>query len=148
MWCQSGRNCKPNMRVIEKYSLCPLWYLPLLTILLMIRLYYSLSAVSVVVLVYTMILGLKKRTGLPDATSRNQAFGVALAALGFAVSILTGVVLDTLTKRAIITNLLYQQLHFPIFYVGVAMVLFGIDSSLLTAQKSIQSQSKKPESSN
>jgi|GEM_PF-2903465 len=107
-------------------------------------LYYSLSAISVLVLAYTMFLGLKKRHGLPDATSLNQAVGIALAALGFAVSILAGVFLDTLMKRAIITDLLYQQLHFPIFYIGVALVLFGIDSSLLTAQKSIQSQSKKP----
>jgi hypothetical protein len=92
-------------------------------------------------LVYTTFLGFKKRRNLSNPTYKNQAIGIALAALGFAITILGGVSLDILTKRGIISDLLFQQSHFSILYVGLAMILFGIDASLITTQKLFQSLS-------
>ena len=102
-------------------------------------LYYALTVASTLLLVYTTFLGFKKRHNLSDPTYRNQALGIALAALGFAITIFGGVLLDILTKRGIISDLLFQQSHFSILYVGLAMILFGIDASLLTAQKLLHS---------
>jgi len=97
-------------------------------------LYYALSAASIAILIYTIILGFEKRRKLADSALRTQFLGIAISASGFAVSIFTGVFLDTLTRMAIIDQLLYQQLHFSIFYVGSAMILFGINSSLSMVQ--------------
>jgi hypothetical protein len=97
--------------------------------------YYSLTVASTLLLVYATFLGFKKRHNLANPTYRNQALGIALAALGFAITISGGVFLDILTKRGIISDLLFQQSHFSILYIGLAMILFGIDASLLTAQK-------------
>jgi hypothetical protein len=106
--------------------------------------YYALTAVSILLLSYTIFLEHKKRQGLADPTQKNQLVGIALAAGGFAVTIFAGVFFDTITKRGIISDLLYQQLHFPLFYVGSAMILFGIDSSLLIVQKLFHSIAKNP----
>lgn len=102
-------------------------------------LYYALAAASTLMLIYATFLGFKKRHNFSNPTYKNQALGIALAALGFAITIFGGVFLDTLTKSGIISDLLFQQSHFSILYVGLAMILFGIDASLLTAQKLFQS---------
>lgn len=101
--------------------------------------YYSLTVASTLVLIYATFLGFRKRHNLSDPTYKNQALGIALAAFGFAITIFGGVLLDILTKKGIISDLLFQQLHFPILYVGLAMILFGIDASLLTVQKLFKS---------
>ena len=106
--------------------------------------YYSLSAASLLLLIYTVFLGFKKRRKIANPTHSNQALGMSLTALGFAVIIFSGVFLDTLTKNGVISDLLFQQLHFSIFYVGVALMLFGIDASLQTVQKSFQDLAKNP----
>ena len=98
-------------------------------------LYYALTVASTLLLVYAIYVGFKKRHNLSNPTNKNHALGIALAALGFAITISGGVSLDILTKRGIISDLFFQQSHFSILYIGLAMILFGIDASLLTTQK-------------
>ncbi len=99
-------------------------------------LYYSLSAATITLLFCAIFMLLRRRAKAIDRTNRNQTIGICLAALGFVLIILFGVILDTLTKSGFISDLLFQQIHFPIFYLGGALILFGIDSSIVTVQQS------------
>jgi hypothetical protein len=106
-------------------------------------LYYALSAVSIILLLCVILVSLRTRSKSTDRIYRNQAIGICLAALGFLFIIFFGVFLDTLTKSGLITDLLFQQSHFPIFYLGVAMIFFGIDSSIVTVLQSKLSKKKR-----
>ena len=88
--------------------------------------YYALAGIMTLTLGYTVFLGLKIRrqpAGDAGQNERKQALGVSLTALGAAISVLGGVGFDVLSKNGAIGDLLYQQVHFSIFYAGFALVL-------------------------
>jgi hypothetical protein len=87
--------------------------------------YYGLAAGLAVVLLAVAVKGLRLRRELPDRMSRASALGVALAALGVETALVAGVTLDAL--RPVTGDLLYQQVHFSIFYLGFALLLRGVD---------------------
>jgi hypothetical protein len=87
--------------------------------------YYGLATGLAVVLLTTAVKGMRLRRLLPDRTSRASALGVALAAIGVETTLVAGVTLDAL--RPVTGDLLYQQVHFSIFYLGFALVLSGVD---------------------
>jgi hypothetical protein len=87
--------------------------------------YYGLAAGLAVVLLTVAVKGMRLRRLLADRTSRTSALGVALAAIGVETTLVAGVTLDTL--RPVTGDLLYQQVHFSIFYLGFALVLSGVD---------------------
>jgi hypothetical protein len=87
--------------------------------------YWGLAAGLAVVLLTVAVKGLRLRGLLPDRTSRASALGLALAAIGVETTLVAGVTLDAL--RPLTGDLLYQQVHFSIFYLGFALVLSGVD---------------------
>ncbi len=88
-------------------------------------------------LVYSFFLGLRIRQTVTSRSGRSRALGMSLVALGTAVSVLVGVSFDILAKNAIIGELLYQQAHFSVFYIGFALVLFGFLAALFSARGAI-----------
>ncbi len=97
--------------------------------------YYTLSALSIVFASIAAYVAIGKRAKAPDRTFLNQATGIALAAAGYALMIFTGDFLNYLSNSGVIGEVIYQRAHFLIFYATVAMILFGIDASLITAKK-------------
>lgn len=99
--------------------------------------YYTLSAISIAFLAYSSYVSLRKRAKASDGTLRNQAIGIGLASIGSAIIIFSGVSLNDLSNSTVISEVLYQRLHFLIFYASVAMILFGIDATLTTAKQTL-----------
>jgi hypothetical protein len=87
--------------------------------------YYGLAVGLAVVLFVVAMKGMRLRRLLPDRTSRSSALGVTLAAVGVEATLVAGVTLEAL--RPMTGDLLYQQVHFAIFYLGFALVLAGVD---------------------
>jgi vacuolar-type H+-ATPase subunit I/STV1 len=97
--------------------------------------YYALAIIITLLLAYSFFLGLRIRQAATGRNGRNRALGMSLVASGTAISVLVGVSFDILAKRAIINDLLYQQAHFSVFYVGFALVLFGFLATLFTPRR-------------
>ena len=82
--------------------------------------------------------------GPPAATSRSDgelriaAVGLGWAGLGTLVALVAGVGLDLLSPLT--GDLLYQQLHFTIFYLGFALVLHGLETLAWPADASPSSR--------
>lgn len=88
--------------------------------------YYGLSVVMLGTLGYTAIAGFALRPALSSPRERNEAVGVSLAALGALLTLVSGVVSTDLDRAGLLNDLLYQQAHFSLFYVGFALILFGV----------------------
>ncbi len=97
--------------------------------------YYSLSALSIILLSIAAYTAIRKKAKVNDRIFRSQAMGIALAAVGFALIIFSGVFLNYLSNSQIISEVLYQRAHFLVFYAAVALILYGIDSSLSTVKQ-------------
>jgi hypothetical protein len=95
-------------------------------------LYYSLSVTMILVLIVATILGLKIRSGITDANNRRIALGTSLAALGALIIIAETVPLLAMYRDSLLGGFLYQQLQFSIAYIGLGIVLYGIDITLLS----------------
>ena len=87
--------------------------------------YYGLAAGLALVLVATAVGTLLRRRELTDRRLRSAALGVASAAIGTLVALVVGVSLNAISS--IVGDLVYQQVHFLIFYLGFGLVLYGID---------------------
>ncbi len=96
--------------------------------------YYALAIIITLLLAYSFFLGLRIRRAVTGRNGRSRALGMSLVALGTAISVLVGVSFDILAKSAIISELLYQQAHFSVFYIGFALVLFGFLAALFAAR--------------
>jgi len=95
-------------------------------------LYYALTALSLALLVFSVFVSLRKWGESSAASFKGQVLGICLAVVGFAIIIFTGVFLNALSNSGVISEVLYQRLHFVVFYASVALILFGIDASLMT----------------
>ena len=82
-------------------------------------LYAGFGVVIVVVLVVTVAIGVR----------RSDA-GAAIAAIGFSLVLVAGVGFNALLRSGQITDLAFLQIHFPIFYLGFALILAGADRVL------------------
>src|SRR5262245_15842910 len=87
--------------------------------------YYGLGAGLAAILLAVAVGGIRLRRSLPDRLRRTSALGLVLAAAGVEIALVSGVGLDQM--RPITGDLLYQQVHFSIFYAGFALVLAGVD---------------------
>jgi len=88
--------------------------------------YYGLSALMLGVLCYTAVAGFALRRALVSPPQRHAAVGVSLVALGALLTLVAGVGFLELARAALIGDLLYQQAHFALFYVGFGMILSGV----------------------
>jgi hypothetical protein len=88
--------------------------------------YYGLAALMLGMLGYTAIAGVALRQALISPQSRNEAVGVSLAALGALLTLVSGVVVTDLDRAGLVNDLLYQQAHFSLFYVGFGLILYGV----------------------
>jgi hypothetical protein len=82
-------------------------------------LYAAFGVVIVVVLVVTVAIGVR----------RSDA-GAAIAATGFFLIVAGGVGFNALVRSGRITDLAFLQIHFPVFYLGFALILAGADRML------------------
>jgi len=55
-------------------------------------------------------------------------------ALGTLLALMGGASLDTLSKLSLLGDLAYQKVHFSIFYIGFALILYGLLENLEAAQ--------------
>jgi hypothetical protein len=94
--------------------------------------YYGLSVVMLGTLGYTVIAGITLRPALSGQRERTEAVGVSLAALGALLTLVSGVVLTDLDRAGVFNDVAYQQAHFSLFYVGFAMILYGV---IVTARR-------------
>ncbi len=99
--------------------------------------YYLLAIIITLLLAYSFFLGLRIRQAVTGRSGRSRALGMSLVALGTAISVLVGVSFDILAKNAILSELVYQQAHFSVFYVGFALVLFGFLAALFAAREEV-----------
>jgi hypothetical protein len=88
--------------------------------------YYGLSMVMLGMLGYTAVAGFALRPALSRLRERTEAVGVSLAALGALLTLVSGVVSTDLDRAGLLNDLVYQQAHFSLFYVGFALILFGV----------------------
>jgi hypothetical protein len=88
--------------------------------------YYGLSVIMLGMLGSTAVVGFALRPALGTPGERNEALGVSLAALGALLTLVSGVVFLEIERAGGINDLLYQQAHFALFYVGFALVLYGV----------------------
>ena len=82
-------------------------------------LYAAFGVVIIVVLVVTVAIGVR----------RSDA-GPAIAAIGFSLLLVAGVGFNALLRSGQISDLAFLQIHFPIFYLGFALILAGADRVL------------------
>jgi uncharacterized membrane protein YidH (DUF202 family) len=87
--------------------------------------YAGLSAVMALVLLATVVRGARQRATATDPSRRTQATAIMVAAVGVLASLVAGVGLQAI--RSTTGDLLYQQVHFAVFYVGFGLVLVGSD---------------------
>ncbi len=87
-----------------------------------------MSVAITLILGYTAYLGFRIGQTWDDQTQRRRDLGISLAAVGVVVSLVGSMFFDTLAKSGLIGDLFYQQIHFPILYLGFALVLVGIDA--------------------
>jgi hypothetical protein len=88
--------------------------------------YYGLAVVMLGILGYSAGAGLMLSHQLASPLARNQALGLSLAALGALLTLVSGVVILELARARLIDSLLYQQVHFSIFYVSFGLILYGV----------------------
>jgi hypothetical protein len=88
--------------------------------------YYGLSVLMLGMLGYTAVAGFALRPALSSPRERNEAVAVSLAALGALLTLVSGVVSTDLDRAGLLNDLLYQQVHFSLFYVGFALILYGV----------------------
>ena len=70
--------------------------------------------------------GLGRRRSGSDGELRTAAIGLGWAGLGTLIALVAGVGLDLISPLT--DDLLYQQVHFTIFYLGFALLLHGIEA--------------------
>jgi hypothetical protein len=88
--------------------------------------YYGLSVLMLGMLGYTAVAGFVLRHQLASPPARTEAVGVSLAALGALLTLVSGVVFTELDRAGLIGDVLYQQAHFSLFYVGFGLILYGV----------------------
>jgi hypothetical protein len=88
--------------------------------------YYGLAVVMIGLLGCTAVAGFALRLRLASPLDRDEALGVSLAALGALLTLVAGVIFTEISRAGLINDLLYQQAHFSIFYVGFALILYGV----------------------
>ena len=91
--------------------------------------YYGLSALMLGMLGYTAVAGFMVRHQLAGPPARSEAVGVSLAALGALLTLVSGVVFTDLNRAGLVGDLVYQQAHFSLFYVGFGLILYGVMAS-------------------
>lgn len=105
-------------------------------------LYYGLSGVLFLILLYTAYRGFVSRRGITEPKIAHQAWGLGCVALGLAIALLGGVSLDTLMKSGVIGDLFYQQVHFSIFYLGFGLIVYGIVAAAWPANQNDPARSR------
>jgi len=93
--------------------------------------YYGLTALIIVVALAAAVFALKSRIDLRDQVDRGQASGTGSASLGFAIVFVAATAFLALLRSGLIGGFLYQQAQFSVVYVGTAMMLYGVDRTVI-----------------
>lgn len=109
--------------------------------------YYGLTALIVVLALAASILSLRLGRSSADGKQRVRATGTGLAALGFVVVFIAATTFLALLRAGALGGILYQQAQFSVVYVGIALMLYGVERSVTTAETS-DPQSKRPRERN
>jgi hypothetical protein len=93
--------------------------------------YYGICLTMTLVLVVTLIRGVRFRRRSVDSQRRAHESGILTIAAGTAIAFVVGVGLNAI--RSSTGDLFYQQSHFVAIYVGFGMITFGVIHVLGTA---------------
>ncbi|MDA4125093.1 MAG: hypothetical protein OK438_06570 [Thaumarchaeota archaeon] len=93
--------------------------------------YYGLTALIIIVALTAAIFALRVRVKFNDQGQRARATGTGLAALGFAIVFVGATSFLALLRAGLLGGFLYQQAQFMIVYVGAAMMLYGVDRTVI-----------------
>jgi hypothetical protein len=95
--------------------------------------YYGMTVVIVLLALAAAVFALGLRIKFTDPRQRVRAAGTGLAALGFAVVFVVATVSLALLREGLLGGFLYQQTQFLAAYVGTAMMLYGLDRTMIPA---------------
>jgi hypothetical protein len=98
--------------------------------------YYGLTALIVVLALAATLLSLRFGRSSADEKQRVRAKGTGLAALGFVVVFITATAFLALLRAGALGGILYQQAQFSVAYVGIALMLYGVERTVTTAETS------------
>ncbi|HEV2389782.1 MAG TPA: hypothetical protein VGS04_03565 [Nitrososphaerales archaeon] len=93
--------------------------------------YYGLTAFIIIVALAAAVLAFLARVKLSDKTNGSMAGGAGLASIGFATVFLAATAFLALLRAGLIGGFLYQQLVFSVVYSGSAMMLYGVDRTVI-----------------
>lgn len=96
--------------------------------------YYGLTILIMTVAVVSAILTFRFRSGLTDRGERARARGLVVASLGFIVVFIAATAFLALLRTGVLGGFLYLQAQFLVVYVGSAMMLYGVDATVLSVK--------------
>jgi hypothetical protein len=98
--------------------------------------YYGLTALIVVLALAATLLSLRLGRRSADEKQRVRATGTGIAALGFVVVFIATTTFLALLRAGALGGILYQQAQFSVAYVGIALMLYGVERAVTTAETS------------
>jgi hypothetical protein len=97
--------------------------------------YYALAIAMMLFLLGATVLGLRNKVRSKDSKDRRSSLGISLTALGALLTISETVILTALFRGSAIGGFLYQEVQYSVAYFAFAIVLFGVDITLLSNEK-------------
>ena len=97
--------------------------------------YYGLTALVIIVALSGAIFDLRIRNKFTNQRQRSRATGTGLAALGFAIVFIGATSFLALLRAGILGGFVYQQAQFLVVYVGAAMMLYGVDRTVISTEE-------------
>jgi hypothetical protein len=95
--------------------------------------YYAMGLIILLAIGYSALAGLKLRSKSANLILRRTALGISLAAGGTAITLISALLADFFLKR----SAYFQQSRFAAFYVGFALITFGLITTIRAAQETL-----------